>query len=82
MDIFLFIILLSGLLFFTTCFFRENGKETPQGQIIYKTLSENEYDKQFSEENFPSIVYNDMFTSGILTVGGFDIGYGKSGKTS
>ncbi len=49
-------------IFFINYYFDRDYKIPRENErIIYKTLVERDIDRQFSEENFPSKVYSDMF---------------------
>jgi hypothetical protein len=62
MNIFVFI-LVSASIYAFIVYTQSLGAAPQPTQIVYKTVQEKEYDKAFSEENFPSRVFADMFST-------------------
>lgn len=77
MDILLFLLGVTVIYLFVYTF-TSSPTECPRERIIYKTLTEKEIDRQFSEENFPSKVHADLFDTSTPGFGGFTIGMGKT----
>lgn len=67
--IIIIILLVTGLVF-TSISWLKNEISCPPPHIIYRYVPENIIDTQFSQENLPSNVYNDMFNSNNILVGG------------
>lgn len=64
------IILLIGLSFILWYFHINNDKECPPPLIVYKDPPL-PLDIQFSPDNYPSILYNDLFTGSNVWIGGY-----------
>lgn len=78
MDITLYIIvlvfLIIGIIMITISILNKKSIEYPPQQVIYKPVSENILDIQYSKENRPSDIYLDMFNKSSPWIGGFTIG--------
>ena len=77
MDILLFVLLVTGLVLLGISWFKSELTCDPP-KIIYKYVPASTLDVQFNNENFPSQIYNDMFTQSSPWIGGFTLGNGKT----
>jgi len=57
-----------------------NITNCPPPQIIYRYIPKHTLDVQFGDENNPSTIYRDMFTSSSPWIGGYTMGIGKTYK--
>lgn len=53
-------------------------EECPETKIIEKIVTKNPLDIQFSKDNFPSVVHNEMFVESTPWIGGIPLGIGKT----
>lgn len=53
-------------------------EECPETRVIEKVVTKNPLDIQFSKDNFPSSVHNEMFVKSTPWIGGYDLGMGKT----
>ena len=81
MDILVLLILIIGIIFVSISWFK-NELHCPPPRIIYKYVPANVIDTQFSKENLPSNIYNDMFNNDNIWVGGMSISMGKTAGMS
>jgi hypothetical protein len=81
MDILVLLMLIIGIIFVSISWFK-NELHCPPPRIIYKYVPANVIDTQFSKENLPSNIYNDMFNSDNIWVGGMSISMGKTAGMS
>ena len=51
-------------------------------KIIERVITKNPLDIQFSKENFPSNVHNEMFVKSTPWIGGYGLGIGKTYTTT
>ena len=77
MDILVLLILIIGIIFVSISWFK-NELHCPPPRIIYKYIPANILDTQFSKENLPSNLYNDMFNNDNIWIGGMSISSGKT----
>lgn len=68
----------TGIIFMVT--YNESDKHNDTDVDVDKGATYVELDTQFSEDNYPSRVYRDMFTRSSPWIGGFTIGNGKTYK--
>ena len=54
------------------------NEECPETRIIEKVVTKNPLDIQFSRDNFPSSVHNEMFVKSTPWIGGYGLGIGKT----
>ena len=78
MDILIFILLITGIIFVSMSWAKSELQCPPQ-KIIYKYIPQNTLDVQFGQDNSPSEIYNDMFVRGNPWIGGYELG--TKGKT-
>lgn len=72
-----FIVLITGIILISVSWFK-NDLTCPPPHIIYRYVPASILDTQFSKENLPSNVYNDMFNNNNLLVGGVTMTLGES----
>lgn len=53
-------------------------EDCPETRIIEKIVTKNPLDIQFSRDNFPSTVHNEMFVRSTPWIGGYDLALGKT----
>ena len=76
MDIVILILLTLGIVSVTISWLKADLK-CPPPTIVYKYIPKHTLDVQFSEtpeENMPSTIYKDLFTSGTPWIGGYTLG--------
>lgn len=81
MDILVLLILIIGIIFVSISWFK-NELNCPPPRIIYKYVPANVIDVQFSKENLPSNIYNDMFNNDNIWIGGMTMSMGKTAGMS
>jgi len=81
MDILVLLILIIGIIFVSISWFK-NELHCPAPRVIYKYIPANVIDTQFSTENLPSNLYNDMFNNDNIWIGGMSISSGKTAGLS
>ena len=81
MDIIILLLLVIGIIFVSISWFK-NELHCPPPQIIYRYVPSNTLDVQFSKENLPSNLYNDMFNNDNVWIGGMSISMGKTAGLS
>ena len=77
MDVIVLLLLVIGIVFITVSW-AKHDLQCPPPQIIYRYVPGTVLDTQFSKENLPNIIYNDMFTSDNIWVGGMSMSSGKT----
>ena len=77
MNLFVFLLLLVGLVSIIVSWLRSDLK-CPPPKIIYRIVPKHTLDVQFGEENKPSEIYKDLFTKNNPWIGGMDLGTGKA----
>ena len=81
MNTLVILLLIIGITCVTISWFRHDLK-CPPPQIIYKYVSANTIDTQFSKENLPSNLYSDMFNNDNIWIGGMSMSMGKTAGLS
>jgi len=81
MDILVLLMLIIGIIFVSISWFK-NELHCPPPRIIYKYVPANVIDTQFSKENLPSNIYNDMFNNDNIWIGGMSMSMGKTAGIS
>ncbi len=74
LNIIVLVLLIFGIILITIYILNLKSVECPPQQVIYKPVSENLLDIQFSKENRPSDIHFDMFNKSSPWIGGFTIG--------
>lgn len=77
MDIIVLLLLIVGIIFITVSWVK-NDLQCPPPQIIYRYVPANIIDTQFSEDNLPNKIYNNMFNNDNVWIGGTTISMGKT----
>ncbi len=73
----LIIILTIGIVFVTLGYLKSE-MNCPPPKIIYRLINNTPVDYQFSEANFPSKAYENLFTEDNITVGGYKLSSGRT----